>query len=632
MQTVNDRMNQREEKSQGVPVALVNMPFSSSRYPSIQLGTLTSLLKSKGIGVRSHYLNVQFAHRIGVPLYELICEKRALFGEWLFSHLLFRDNPKHAEYPSTFKPVFEDLARDSGHPISHFQEINARIAPQFLTWAMTAIDWGQYRIVGFTSTFDQNVASLSMAKLIKDLYPHVTIVFGGANFDGEMGLEHLRAFPWIDYVVVGEGEEVFLPLVEKILTNQDGPAPPGAASRQEGQVRFTPNTRLFSEFERLGPPDYQDYFDQVEALGAGPSKGLDRILLYEGSRGCWWGEKHHCTFCGLNAQAMLFRAKAPDQVSRELDSLSSRYNCQRFRFVDNIIDMSYIDQLFGRFAAEHVDFDVFIETKSNLGKAQIQTLAHGGVKSMQPGIESLSAVQLKEMDKGVTPIQNLQCLKWSAYYQIHVSWNILLGFPGETDEDYRRQIRIIPSILHFQPPESTGKFWLERFSPYFKWPEKYGLRITGPGLAYEYVYNPDVVDLTKIAYDFEYELDWRVEPGLYDELQQLVRDWQRRHASGDKPFLFYSKAMSYVTVYDGRGRGAPTHERFDGAAAFIIEFCNESPKSLEQISAGVRNVERGHTQDDAALERVLGGLLDKRLLYEERGRYFTLALPMNPNL
>ena len=81
-----------------------------------------------------------------------------------------------------------------------------RIAPQFLTWAMTAIDWGQYTLVGFTSTFDQNVASLTMAKLIKDLYPDVTIVFGGANYDGEMGLEYFRAFPFIDHVVVGEGE------------------------------------------------------------------------------------------------------------------------------------------------------------------------------------------------------------------------------------------------------------------------------------------------------------------------------------------------------------------------------------------------------------------------------------------
>ncbi len=201
-------------------VALVNMPFSYSKYPSIQLGTLSALLKSKGIPVDCHHLNVRFAHKIGVPLYEMICEKRALFGEWLFSYLLFRDNPKRAEYPRLFKPVFEQVAKESGHPASFFEDMATRTAPQFLTWALTAIDWGQYKIVGFTSTFDQNVASLTMAKLIKDLYPNVTIVFGGANYDGEMGLEYFRAFPFIDHVVVGEGEEVFPELVRYLLAGK----------------------------------------------------------------------------------------------------------------------------------------------------------------------------------------------------------------------------------------------------------------------------------------------------------------------------------------------------------------------------------------------------------------------------
>lgn len=176
-------------------VALVNMPFSFSKYPSIQLGTLSALLKSQGIAVDCHHLNVRFAHKIGVPLYELICEKRALFGEWLFSYLLFRDNPKRADYHRVFKPVFEQIAQQSGQPIGYFEEMAAKIAPQFLTWALTAIDWGRYKLVGFTSTFDQNVASLTMAKLIKDLYPEVIVVFGGANYDGEMGLEYFRAFP-----------------------------------------------------------------------------------------------------------------------------------------------------------------------------------------------------------------------------------------------------------------------------------------------------------------------------------------------------------------------------------------------------------------------------------------------------
>ncbi|MDR4478892.1 MAG: RiPP maturation radical SAM C-methyltransferase [Nitrospira sp.] len=611
-------------------VALVNMPFSYSKYPSIQLGTLSALLKSKGIGVDCHHLNVRFAHKIGIPLYESICEKRALFGEWLFSYLLFRDNPKRAEYPRVFKPVFEQISRESGQPISFFEEMAMRTAPQFLTGAMTGIDWGRYKIVGFTSTFDQNVASLTLAKLIKDLYPDVTIVFGGANFDGEMGLEYFRAFPFIDHVVVGEGEVTFPALVNHLLSGSTGACPKGVTYRHNGEVRFDPNPTLFTEFAHTGPPDYDDYYHLLAELGTEASRGLDRILLYEGSRGCWWGEKHHCTFCGLNAQSMKFRAKSSDQVAREMAYLSSRYDTTRFRLVDNIIDMKYVENLFGTFAQERRDLDVFIETKSNLQKHQIRLLAAGGVKCMQPGLESLSQAQLRAMDKGVTPMQNLVCLKWCYYYRVVVSWNILLGFPGETNDDYRRQIELLPSLFHLQPPEGTGKFWLERFSPYYTRPHEYGIRITSPGLAYSHVYDSRQVDLMKIAYDFEYELDqWPVDPHVYQELVGTVEEWKQRAASADKPFLYYSKAFDYVTVYDGRTT-TPTRERFDWPAALFIDACNEAPKSMEQLRTACREQRNGDDVSEAVMQESLTRLTAKRILYEERGKYFTLAIPEHP--
>ena len=613
-------------------VALVNMPFSYSKYPSIQLGTLSALLKSKGIPVDCHHLNVRFAHKIGVPLYEMICEKRALFGEWIFSYLLFRDNPKRAEYPRLFKPVFEQVAKASGQSVPFFEDMATRTAPKFLTESLTSIDWGQYKIVGFTSTFDQNVASLTMAKLIKDLYPEVMIVFGGANYDGEMGLEYFRAFPFIDYVVVGEGEGVFPELVRYLLGGTSGAVPNGVAYREGTAPVFTPNHALFSDFAKTGPPDYDDYYRLLGELGE-TAQGLDRILLYEGSRGCWWGEKHHCTFCGLNAQSMKFRAKSSEQVAREMAYLSSRYDTARFRLVDNIIDMKYVENLFGRFAADHCDLDLFIETKSNLKKSQIRMLAVGGVKCMQPGLESLSANQLQAMDKGVTPMQNIICLKWSFYYHVTVSWNILLGFPGETNEDYRRQIALLPSLFHLQPPESTGKFWLERFSPYYTKPHEYGVRITGPGTAYEYVYDARMLDLKKIAYDFEYELDnWNVDQEVYQELVDLVQEWQRLAGSSDRPFLYYSKAIDYVTVYDGRDPKAPIRMRYEWPAAGIIEVCSEAAKSVDQIrSLLAQRPEKGEGSDQE-IDQALIALTDARILYEERGKYFTLAIPENTYL
>jgi len=610
-------------------VALVNMPFSYSKYPSIQLGTLSALLKSQGIPVDCHHLNVRFAHLIGVPLHEIICEKRALFGEWLFSFLLFRDNPKRAEYPRLFKPVFEQIAQQSGRPIGYFEELATRIAPQFLTHMLTAVDWGRYALIGFTSTFDQNVASLTMAKLIKDLYPHVTIVFGGANYDSEMGLEYFRAFPFIDHVVVGEGEEILPRLVRYVLDGTTGALPPGVTARRGSDILFTPNRTLYSDFSKAGPPDYDDYYQLLAELGQS-AQGFDRILLYEASRGCWWGEKHHCTFCGLNAQSMAFRSKSPKQATEEMAYLSERYDTARFRLVDNIIDMKYVDELFGKFASDYCDLDVFIETKSNLRKSQIRTLAAGGVKCMQPGLESLSLSQLKAMDKGVTPMQNILCLKWSAYYRVAVSWNILLGFPGETSDDYLRQIDLISSLVHLQPPEAAGRFWLERFSPYFTRPHDYGLRITGPGMAYEYVYDARQLDMNKIAYDFEYELDqWQVDPRIYQDLINAVERWRQMHQSSNRPFLYYSKAPRYVTVYDGRNLQVPMRQRYDGLAASVIEVCNEAAKGLEQIRAAVAE----HTADsESALVPILNDLTNKRILYEERGKYFTLALPENQYL
>lgn len=610
-------------------VALVNMPFSYSKYPSIQLGTLSALLKSQGIPVDCHHLNVRFAHLIGVPLHEIICEKRALFGEWLFSFLLFRDNPKRAEYPRLFKPVFEQIAQQSGRPIGYFEELATRIAPQFLTHMLTAVDWGRYALIGFTSTFDQNVASLTMAKLIKDLYPHVTIVFGGANYDSEMGLEYFRAFPFIDHVVVGEGEEILPRLVRYVLDGTTGTLPPGVTARRGSDILFTPNRTLYSDFSKAGPPDYDDYYQLLAELGQS-AQGLDRILLYEASRGCWWGEKHHCTFCGLNAQSMAFRSKSPKQATEEMAYLSERYDTARFRLVDNIIDMKYVDELFGKFASDYCDLDVFIETKSNLRKSQIRTLAAGGVKCMQPGLESLSLSQLKAMDKGVTPMQNILCLKWSAYYRVAVSWNILLGFPGETSDDYLRQIDLISSLVHLQPPEAAGRFWLERFSPYFTRPHDYGLRITGPGMAYEYVYDARQLDMNKIAYDFEYELDqWQVDPRIYQDLINAVERWRQMHQSSNRPFLYYSKAPRYVTVYDGRNLQVPMRQRYDGLAASVIEVCNEAAKGLEQIRAAVAEHTAG---SESALVPILNDLTNKRILYEERGKYFTLALPENQYL
>lgn len=266
---------------QSSPVALVTLPFGHAKYPSIQLGTLAQVLKANNIGVKCHYLNLSFAAQIGFPLYDLLCEQQALIGEWLFSQLLFHDNPKHGKYLTTFKPLCDRIAQAVGTSSSYLLEIEEKLAPRFLTWASTAIDWGQYAVIGFTSMFHQNVASVTLAKLIKELYPQVKIVFGGANYDGEMGQEYFRAFPWIDYAVLGEGEVPFPILIKQLLAGDTAKVPAGVLARQGNTVQFEHNPVLFTDFQQMGPPDYDDYFQQLNAVHPSAGGDFSRIFLYE---------------------------------------------------------------------------------------------------------------------------------------------------------------------------------------------------------------------------------------------------------------------------------------------------------------------------------------------------------------
>ena len=87
-----------------------------------------------------------------------------------------------------------------------------------------------------------------------------------------MGLEYFRAFPFIDHVVVGEGEDTFPALVAHVLSGSTGAYPKGVTYRQDGKIGFEPNPALFTEFAETGPPDYDDYYHLLAELGTEASQ------------------------------------------------------------------------------------------------------------------------------------------------------------------------------------------------------------------------------------------------------------------------------------------------------------------------------------------------------------------------
>src|SRR5262249_38071932 len=149
----------------------------------------------------------------------------------------------------------------------------------------------------FSCTFQQSTASFALARRLKHRYPDIVTVFGGANFDGEMGQELARAVDCIDFAVIGEGDTAFPRLLAALAAGVDPAGIHGVATRAGATPPAPPNEDL----DDLPAPDYAEYFDRAASLGLATDEAW---IPFESARGCWWGAKHHCTFCGLNGTTM----------------------------------------------------------------------------------------------------------------------------------------------------------------------------------------------------------------------------------------------------------------------------------------------------------------------------------------
>ena len=584
---MND-MSAKATRNEGsaLHVVLVSMPFMDPHGPSIQLGLLKSLAEADGFPVRTLHANLDFAVRIGMDYYGLLCQHRGpMVGEWLFSLEAF---PGTAPDPAA--QMIHDLAHELSYLGASPEEVRKKLlrtrnidVPAYLDALVGAFPWEDTAVVGFTSTFLQNAASFALARRLKQRHPHLVTAFGGANFDSEMGPELVRTIDCIDVAVIGEGDQAFPRLLRALAVGTDLDTVPGLARRVDGHVRVTPPVASAVRLDDLPAPDYGEYFQRAEDLGVLPRTGHRNVWLpIETARGCWWGAKHHCTFCGLNGTAMSFRSKSPERVLDELAGQAKRYRSFRFVTVDNIMDMAYLDKLFPILVEEEAGYEIFYEVKASLRREQLKLMAQAGITRIQPGIESLSSNVLRLMRKGTRAIQNVNLLRWAQYYDIQVDWNLLWGFPGEAEQDYIEQAAVIPHLLHLRPPSGASRIWLERFSPLFTEQDTFRLRRRAPEHSYRYVY-PGEVDLERIAYFFDYDLDGGLPDDAYAGIRRAVTDWSSAWRADRPPVLKYWSAPHFIQIYDERQQGHGGTYTFEDTLADLYLACINRPTTAAAV-------------------------------------------------
>jgi ribosomal peptide maturation radical SAM protein 1 len=601
-------------------VALVSMPFASIEMPSIGISLLQAELRRDGIECHTYYPNIRFAKHIGIPVYSWLANPAevTLTGEWIFAHLLFPDKAPSTE--AYLKDILLDrLGGEIDLPLLRVLLKARSEASQFLNDCLGAIDFSPYRIVGFTSTFEQNLASLALARRLKEKYPTVVIVFGGANCEAEMGIELHRQFGFVDYVCSGEGDVNFPELVQRILRGQSACSLDGIIARRNGVTVVPPQpVAPVSDLDALPIPSYDDYFEQLRSHQLAGE--FEPHIPLETARGCWWGAKMHCTFCGLNGSTMAFRSKSPDRVFQEISALSQKYGT-KFAVVDNILNLQYLDSLFPRIISSQLNCTFFFETKVNLKKHQLQLLSAAGVTSLQPGIESLSTPILRSMKKGCTLLQNLQFLKWAKQYEIKSAWNLLYGFPGEDPGEYRKMARLIPSLHHLQPPEACPRVQVVRFSPYFTRWQEYGLGPPRADRSYSYIYQLPQAALDNLAYVFEFDHTLAKSVDSYaKECLEAVAVWR---SSTSAASLTMRESSPDVLLLDCRKPGSAQEITLHEPLSSIYRLCDEAT-ALSQI---LKSLPAPHQITGEELEAALDSLIAKGLMVKEGTTYLSLAIP-----
>jgi ribosomal peptide maturation radical SAM protein 1 len=591
-------------------ILLVSMPFAGLERPAIGISLLKAGLAERGIGVDIKYLNWELAGQLGFGTYRFITDwkvvpHQALVGEWLFTEALHgRDADLDAQFMYSLRECWGMRPED----ITRVFEIRG-VCTDFVDWCVKEIPWHRYRIVGFTSTFEQNVASLAVSRQVKELYPDIVIVMGGANWEGDMGQELHQQFDFVDVVCSGEADESFPAVVGAIRSGGQLSGIGGVSFRQDGQVVATSPRPVLRDLDTLAWPTYDEYF-MARRAHQQVADQVQPLLLIQTARGCWWGERNHCTFCGLNGGTMAFRSKSPERVVEELRFLRERYGVPTIDTVDEILDMRYFQTLLPTLQRHPLDVELFYEVKANLTHQQVGQMAHAGITSIQPGIESLSDHILKLMDKGTTALKNVQLLKWCREYGITVYWNLLYGIPGETQEDYDEVVRIADAIWFLDPPSGGAvQLRLDRFSPYHARPQQYGMANVRASAPYRYLYRADDDALDRIAYyfDFDYQ-DGRTKPDEYAQRAiALVDKWSADDNRGD--LRQRVRADGRVEIHDSRPSAVRCSLVFEGWRAATYLECDRVI-SIERLRnkkflAGVSDHELAAFIDECAARKLM---------------------------
>lgn len=302
-------------------------------------------------------------------------------------------------------------------------------------------------------------ASLFAFKLTKEKYPHIKTVMGGGIFSEPLapGSPNLEFFlektrQYIDKIIIGEGEILFLKLMRGGLDN----------SQRVYSLKDINGEIL--DLSSAAIPDLSD-FDLRHYL----------YLPAYTSRSC----PFQCGFCSEALQWGPYRKKSASQVVEELIKLNNRQNFQLFLMGDSLLN-PIIAGLTREFAktGTSIYWDGYLRAdKRACDTGNTLSWRRAGFYRARLGLESGSRRILESMGKKISVKQIKSAVSSLAYAGIKTTTYWVIGYPGETEEDFRQTLDLIEELkddiyeadcnpfAYFLTGQVNSQRWAEKYRP-----------------------------------------------------------------------------------------------------------------------------------------------------------------------
>lgn len=301
-------------------------------------------------------------------------------------------------------------------------------------------------IIGISCAYSsQYHNAVKLAELVKECDKNITTILGGAH-PSALPEDTLKN-PYIDFVVIGEGENSFVKLVDALKEGRDIKSIAGIGYKKGGKIFINKKKDYTNNIDRIPFParhlfPMEKYFHYGKEH-AFYSKNKPSTTLIT-SRGC----PGRCIYCSSHSVfGHTWRARSPKNVEKELEHLAKVYNVKEVHFEDDnlTLDKERMIAICDRMIRSNLKLSWTTPNGVSinyLDEELIQKMKESGCYRLFLGIESGSQRVLDNIiKKGLSLNKTRKIIGILKKKHMKIGGFFVLGLPGETKTDIESTIR-----------------------------------------------------------------------------------------------------------------------------------------------------------------------------------------------